>query len=229
MELDYNNLELFHSGVRGMKWHRHLFGKWQKQATYANGTSDPNGGKSRKHNPVAKDSKSSKKGKNATEKKMTKEQIRKKCLEGDDPAFILANKHLLTTNELGEITRRMQSTQQIRNMTPKTESKAKKVMKTAGKVVAATTATTAALKRLGIVDVDKILGEKIKDVATDLKKGQTVGTTQASRKRDKAYKDTAKKTWDINELDKLRNFLSEEEYAKRLKTILLRNKTMGTG
>ena len=34
---------LSHSGVPGMSWRTHKFGKWQKQAVYAQGMPDPNG------------------------------------------------------------------------------------------------------------------------------------------------------------------------------------------
>ena len=33
---------LSHSGVPGMSWYKHKFGKWQKQAQYAGGMDDPN-------------------------------------------------------------------------------------------------------------------------------------------------------------------------------------------
>lgn len=33
--------EIEHSGIKGMKWYEHKFGRWQKQAQYANGLDDP--------------------------------------------------------------------------------------------------------------------------------------------------------------------------------------------
>ena len=39
-----------HSGVKGMSWHEHKFGKWQKQAVYANGQPDPNAKRKTKEN-----------------------------------------------------------------------------------------------------------------------------------------------------------------------------------
>lgn len=227
MELDYGNLELFHSGVPGMKWHKHIFGKWQKQATYAEGMSDPNA-KDRKHRPIAK---KSSKSKGEPEKKMTKEEIRKKCMEADDPKFILENKHLLTTNELNEISRRMQVTQQLKSMSSNSKndtSKVKKAVATGVAVAGAVGTTAATLKKLGIIDIQDVASKKVKDVAQDMIKGKKLGSTSAARKRDAAYKKQAMKTWDINELDKLRAFLTDDEYAKRLKTILLRNKTMSS-
>lgn len=33
--------EIEHSGIKGMKWYEHKFGRWQKHAQYAGGQDDP--------------------------------------------------------------------------------------------------------------------------------------------------------------------------------------------
>lgn len=40
--IDHDLSYLQHDGVPGMKWKTHKFGKWQKQAVYAQGMPDPN-------------------------------------------------------------------------------------------------------------------------------------------------------------------------------------------
>lgn len=40
-------IEIEHSGLKGMKWYQHKFGRWQTHAQYAGGQADPNAPKGR--------------------------------------------------------------------------------------------------------------------------------------------------------------------------------------
>ena len=93
---------LEHSNKKGSHWYQHLFGKWQKQAKYANGQSDPNAkeGESKSEEPkktvAAKDIHAPGTAKNKSEASNRNKEI-------------LEASKTLSTEELKQVTERIKA------------------------------------------------------------------------------------------------------------------------
>ena len=87
--------ELYHHGVKGMKWYRHQFGDWEEHAVYANGQPDPN----------ADDD--NRKMSRAERKEREYEEAKARALRSGSAADILKFKGDLTNEELNKATERL--------------------------------------------------------------------------------------------------------------------------
>ena len=118
---------LSHSGVPGMKWFEHKFGKWQKQAQYAAGQDDPDkiSGRrktlsnilriqSQKNTSIQKQS-----DKGSAEKTPAKGPItREELLSSNDPKVLYQNRSMLSTQELAERVNRIRVEEDMRRLIP---------------------------------------------------------------------------------------------------------------
>lgn len=201
--VDDNDECLMHYGVLGMKWGHHIFG-----------------GKK-----IGKGKRRGKKIEAATQpaKPVSVEEARRIASTTSDPREVLKYAHMFNANELGEYTRRLQSMNQLGQMTPKKESTGKKVLKGIAATTAAVGTVATAAKMLGF-DTDgalKGVGKFVKDTYSDMGSAMKRGDydmkkSAAARKAKEALKKKAMSTFDINELDKLKDYLTPEEFAKRI-------------
>lgn len=109
-----------------MNWHQHKFGKWQKQAVYANGQEDPNKKKSKlselsekyqrkkKINQQKKAIKSSKKSQSEQEeKKPTRDEVLKTVQKKGSAKYAYKYKSELTDNDIANVVKRLENEQKL--------------------------------------------------------------------------------------------------------------------
>lgn len=118
---------LSHSGVPGMRWFEHKFGKWQKQAQYAAGQEDPDKTSGRRKTLTDALRIQSQKNagiqkqpdKGSSEEPREKRAItREELLSSNDPKILYQNRSMLSTQELAERVNRIRVEEDMRRLIP---------------------------------------------------------------------------------------------------------------